>query len=1216
MNCLIAPLVVAVCLHAAPGLADAWHEGFCLSNGDSWRSRLPITVRNDAQQEARGVPVGVEVGRAPRQADLAGAGVEAVRVCDDTGLEMLYNIVGPDGEEIHAGPIPDGCRLILPAQCAAGATARYWVYFDDPAAWGVPDWLPAQLGIRNGGFEAGDGAVPAGWHNDTLDAQHRIAWVDVQPRSGQRCMQTSVDSGAPSTWIATRQQGLLITGGARYVLRAWVRAQDVVGYAGWYIHVGNAQNSMLIAPMLSGGGGTYEWREVVAEFTAPAEADRADVGTVLYGTGTAWFDDVSLECLEPPRVSATAGARESLHVAEVGTDAPWYDDDPADSRTWQCRVPVRVANYSDTPMVPGLISVDLAGVLARTRGGREQVRAVLNGQVVPSYQFQDLLLIEGGLVPPRTLQVCYVYLAGPSSQAGPDQRAALDNALDADGALLPRTGAALPEAETLTPQAAAAPGYETLLHSPRNLVRNPSFELGTGVPADWSGGGEGERPAQSAMRLVEPGLFGALCARISIPHDSAPNWFGWRQDVPVEPRKSYLYACWLKCEELQGGLQLHAHFRNAAGALCEKAQMVGAGPAIDGTTDWSLVSGVFTMPDDVAHCQLHLTMNSTGTAWHDGALLLEETAGRVGRLESRTSPAIRGIAIWQVNSVVKVFQEDTPPPDAPPARISMARNEFEPLQLAVRSDRAVPHVHVQVDAPRSAAGTVLNDLEIGVVGYVPIDYPTNYYSTKTAAWVRKYPASAPACDGWAGYWPDPLLPRDTFELPAGVTQPVWITFRTAAAAAPGDYMGTVRLTTADGAELGRVPFTVHVWDFALPKENHVAAVYDLRMSSRWDIPGKSPREVRRDFLKFMAEHRVCPDTIEPAPDIRYENGQVVADFTDFDQAAEYALDELGMTHFYTPWYFYLFGWGFPPGEKFGEKPYEGDYPYPGADRSVLRPQFKQAYQAVLRTYWEHLKQRGWDKKCVLYISDEPFYSQPDIIAQMKALCQMIHEVDPEIFIYCSTWAHIPEWDGYINCWGIGHYGIVSPDVIARRRTAGDRIRWTTDGQMCTDTPYCAVERLLPAYCFKYGAEAYEFWGINWLTYDPYTWGWHSYIFQSDTPENAYYVRYPNGDGFLAYPGAPIGHDGPVTSIRIEQVREGCEDYEYLYLLRELIEQAGAAGADTAAAEQAMAYAQELVTIPNAGGRYSTRILPDPARVFVVRDRVAAAVEALSDERRP
>jgi len=1169
-----------------------------LSGGDLWHSRLSIQVHNDMPRPAKGDPVDLVIGRGPRQADLAGVRVEALRVCDDGGQEVLYNVVGPEGHELHAGPIAEGSRLVLPAQCAAGAAARYWAYFDNPSAWGVPDWLPAGLGVRNGGFELGDGAEPAQWRNDPMDARHRIAWVDEDPRSGRRCMKTMVDAGAPATWIATRQGNLRITGGARYVMRAWVKAHDVVGYAGWYIHVGNERNAMLLAPMLSGGDGSFGWKEVVTEFTAPMEADRADLGTVLRGTGTAWFDDVTLECLDPVRLSAAAGPRESLSVAERGADAPWFRDPAAGDAVWDYRFPVRVANFGDAPERAGLISVDLTGVFGRLRGeaDRASLRTVVDDGAVRSYRLKNLLLIEGEAVPPRTVQTYYVYVAKMTKQ-------------DKGGADLPAAEAALTE-----PAAAGSRDYEALLASRRNLVRNPSFEAGAELPDDWLGGASADHPPAVAMSAVAPGLFGARCVRLRVPRDSRASWCGWRQDVSVEPGRSYLLAAWLRCEDLQGGLQLHAHYRNAAGELCAAAQMTGVGPAIAGTTDWTLFSGLFTMPEDIAHFQLHLTMNAGGTAWHDGVVLVAVTAGRIGPPQARASAVDRGVRVWAVNPVVKVFQEDVPPRGAEPARISLARNEYEPLQLAIRSDRRLEGVQVRVVPPRRADGATLSNPAIGVVGYVPIDYPTNYYNTKTPAWVRKYPATAPACDGWAGLWPDPLLPRDTFDLAARSTQPVWVTFRTTADTAPGDYTGAVSFVRG-GEEVARAPLTVQVWDFALPRENHVGAIFDLRMNSRWNIPGKTPEEARRDFLKFMADRRVCADTIEPAPDIRYENGRVTADFTAFDRAARYALDELGMRHFYTPWYFYLFGWGFPPSAKFGEQPYDGDYPFAGVDRRKLRPQFKQAYQAVLKTYWDHLKARGWDKKCVLYISDEPFYSQPGIIEQMQALCAMIHEVDPGILIYCSTWAHIPQWDGYINCWGIGHYGIVAPDVIARRRAAGDRIRWTTDGQMCTDTPYCAIERLLPAYCFQYGAEAYEFWGINWLTYDPYKWGWHSYIAQSDTPENSYFVRYPNGDGFLAYPGAPIGHDGPVASIRLEQVREGCEDYEYLYLLRALIEDAKTAGRDTAAAEQAMALAARLVTIPNEGGRYSTRILPDPDLVFTVRRHVAEAIERLNDEAR-
>ncbi len=132
--------------------------------------------------------------------------------------------------------------------------------------------------------------------------------------------------------------------------------------------------------------------------------------------------------------------------------------------------------------------------------------------------------------------------------------------------------------------------------------------------------------------------------------------------------------------------------------------------------------------------------------------------------------------------------------------------------------------------------------------------------------------------------------------------------------------------------------------------------------------------------------------------------------------------------------------------------------------------------------------------------------------------------------------------------------------------------------MCTvTTPYCAWSGCCH-YCFKYGAAAYEFWGPSWLTYDPYQYGWHSYIRQSSEPGRSCWVRYPNGDGFLIYPGAPLGRDELVSSIRLENAREEVEDYEYLHLLKAA---AGASGDRPATARQALAAAA------GAGWRYPT-----------------------------
>ncbi len=48
------------------------------------------------------------------------------------------------------------------------------------------------------------------------------------------------------------------------------------------------------------------------------------------------------------------------------------------------------------------------------------------------------------------------------------------------------------------------------------------------------------------------------------------------------------------------------------------------------------------------------------------------------------------------------------------------------------------------------------------------------------------------------------------------------------------------------------------------------------------------------------------------------------------------------------------------------------------------------------------------------------------------------------------------------------------------------------------------------------------------------------------------VRYPavNGDGYLFYPGKKYGIDGPIGSMRLEAIRDGYEEYEILYEIKQ------------------------------------------------------------------
>jgi hypothetical protein len=1226
-------IALALVAFAAAAAAAEWHHPLYLDGGGTWRARIAVTVTNDGPRPVAGEPVGLRVGTGgekgtgsvaptapvPRtsaaatvpvpfspEADLVGAQAQSVRVCNAAGVEMLFGLTAADGTAIDSGPIPAGATLVIPAECPARGKAVYYVYFDNPAAGLVPDFLSARLGAANGDVEQGDGPAPAGWHHDQPDAQHRASWTTENHQSGKRCLKTVVAEGAEPTWISTRQSGIRIRGGAKYVMKAWVKGEGVKGYAGWYIHVGTREAPMILSPMLYGGEGTFGWKEVTAEFTAPAEADTADLGTVLRGTGTAWFDNVRLACLEPGSLRATAAKPQRIELREIGLSAAWdrvggaevgarEGDSPifATRESGQSparRAVVRVVNFADQEAVKTMISVDASMLDARLGGRLDRASLCVfhAGKPVPHFLFGTRLLFEG-IAAPRSAGTYYVYFARGDEG---------DSPIFAARKLGQSPGA----------------DYAAFAASGRNLVKNPGFEEGGETAAGWTVTPSDGKPG--GVRLGPdpsggPGL-GKRCVKMVVPHNAPKSWRGWQQGVPVLRGHTYLYAAWVRCEDLRGGeVRLHAHCHDAAGRLCKDNPMRGTGEGIRGTAGWTLLSGTFTMPDDAATFRLHLTMDATGTVWHDGVVLAEIVPGRVIALENRPADKPHEVQVWPVNAVVKVFQDEPAPRTPAPARITLARNEQEPLQLAVRSGRARQGVRVEVDPPIGPGGAKLDRIEVAVVGYVPIDHPTSYYSSTTPEWHRKFPAASGACDGWAGLWPDPLLPRNTLDLAAGTTQAVWITISSPKSAPAGDYRGKVRLAD-QGGTLAVVPFDVRVWDFTLPDESHVKAIYDARLGPGGSQWGKPFDEVYPELVRFMARRRLCPDAVHPAPKFAWADGRATADFAEFDKAAAWYFDELKLPHSYTPWSLYVFGWGFPPKATFGQQPYPGEYPFKESDRAVLRPEYKRAYQACLKLYWDHVKQKGWHKRITLYISDEPFYGEKPIRQQMKALCEMIHEVDPAIPVYSSTWHHVPDWDGALDVWGIGHYGSVPVEQLARIRAAGRRIWFTTDGQMCTDTPYCAVERLLPHYCFKYGADAYEFWGVAWTTYDPYRFGWHAYIHQSDQPGKSYWVRYPNGDGFLIYPGAPIGHAGPVSSIRLEQAREGVEDYEYLYLLRESMERARSAGKDTTAARQAMDRAAGLIAIPNAGGRYSTKILPDPEAVPDVKRRVAEAIEGLGN----
>ena len=953
---------------------------------------------------------------------------------------------------------------------------------------------------------------------------------------------------------------------------------------------------------LVGEGGTQLLFSVSApgRFLVPASirAGGAAVYHFYAGNDEAWAlaDSWTKPATPNLAVETVVGEKERLTLVEEAGNAPWEKD-----AAWAYRVPVRVMNLSDKPLTHAFSSVSAAEVHRATRN--PVMRLVHQGKTIPSAVVGNKIFFFAS-VPARTVATYYFYVRPGTGTVQRDFEASgLASEIPSD----PRFR------EKVRIDPALRRDFTTILESGVNLLANGLFQEGA---KGWTAG---KPPAGVVCEMAPDGLFGANCAHLVCTPNSAgeKSWKGWRQRLRIEKGRSYVYGAFVKTAKTTQRTSVHlhcldargrAHFGNDAGRIAAPSQL-----AI-GDNGWTPLFGQVTPAADIEEIELHLTMSGAGEVWHDGAFIAE--AGGTVRIGAPEPAPLASDALHvaPTSPIVKVFPETAVVDTKGPFAFGLARNETEDLQLAVRagSDRELV---VAVEPPRNAAGWTLA-VETGVVGLVPVDYPSAYYSRRTGQAELRTPNHGAVCDGFSGWWPDPVVATNRVHLPARSARAVRLAVTADAQTPPGAYRGAVVWSTADGRVLRRDEFVATVWDFALPERPSFAATYDVRFTARqnylWKRPGeKDMSGAKQRVLDFMAKYKICPDAISVDPTFtRAKDGSVKADFSAYDKEAAVFFDHYRFPNAYSPRQFYLFGWGHPPKKFLGEEPYEGTRPFAGVNRGELRPAYRRIYQAALKLFWNHLKEKGWDKKVVLYISDEPYFNEPAIRDQMIALCRMIHEVDPGIRIYSSTWRHCPAWDQSLDIWGVGAYGCFPTDEMKRLSAEGRGIWFTTDGQQCLDTPWCAIERMQPLYCWAYGAEKYEFWGCNWLTYDPWKFGWHSFIRQAGTPGDEHWVRYPNGDGYHIYPPLPGSTTGtPEASLRLCAIRDGVEEFTYYEKLAALAAAADAPAARREAAEELCAAYRALVPIPNAGGRNSTKILPEPEVLDRLRLRAGELLSA-------
>ena len=381
--------------------------------------------------------------------------------------------------------------------------------------------------------------------------------------------------------------------------------------------------------------------------------------------------------------------------------------------------------------------------------------------------------------------------------------------------------------------------------------------------------------------------------------------------------------------------------------------------------------------------------------------------------------------------------------------------------------------------------------------------------------------------------------------------------------------------------------------------------------ARWTSDGRHTGRAHFDEVVLQK----LPDGQNLVADGGFESGpsdiQLKVDFTEFDKAGERYLDELGFNVYSVP----LYGFG------------GGTFHSHHAGEILGHKQGTEEYMALFSDYCrqlvDHLKEKGWYEQHCVYWFDEP---APDDYEFVKRGMKDLHEADPRLKRMLTEQ---PEeaFYGYVDIW-LPVLSRYDHEKTQARKEKGEEIWW----YICTGpkTPYPnnfidhpAIEpRIWLWMTWDYGVTGCHIWRVNY---------WNGRLVYQDELQNPYedpmsyvsgYGREPgfvgywgNGDGRIIYPPNrnPNESDrkylsGPVNSVRWELIREGVEDYEYFWLLREKIKELEKSGEHSALAREA----RKLLDVPEDIVEDLTHFTGDPQKLQAHRDRVARMIERIGE----
>ena len=540
------------------------------------------------------------------------------------------------------------------------------------------------------------------------------------------------------------------------------------------------------------------------------------------------------------------------------------------------------------------------------------------------------------------------------------------------------------------------------------------------------------------------------------------------------------------------------------------------------------------------------------------------------------------IGVATASSMQKVLPRDVPLPGSlrPADRVTLqvARNEKEGFQVVVLPFlEPLRSVAVSAGELTNEGGDTLpaDAVEVDVVGYVKTYLP-------------QHPLGE--FGQYVGWWPDPMLPfLKEVDVERGDAQAFFVRVRADKGAVAGTYRGEVKVT-ADGVPS---PFTlelvVRVLDFTLPDRSPLplamtfAPAHNRRLAQAAE-PGLSDpqweqrwRTLKFKWADFLADYYISLDNI-------YATEPDWPDFEVLDHLeAQGRLDMINL--------------GF-----FG--PVHAD-----DDRSVDAVVAEQLPR--IRDAYERAKERGWLDRTYIYGFDErpqeDFPEMEKFVAKMREHLPGV-KVVTTAGAYWGYWgeaAGIDIWCPILSNW--------DPERVEAVRERGEQAWWYVCiaspppyPNVFIDQPVIDTRVMMGAMTAKYRPDGFLYYMTNsfHVPTRPYNHN-ESYIETGPfTTWNPKSFRESHGDGNLNYPG-PGGE--PLPNFRLENFRDGLEDFAYVRLLEQLVERVRGLERPTPTQRGWLRRAEAVLAVPEGVVRALDEFTRDPADVYAYRDKLADAI---------